>query len=131
MGADATGSVNRPDWLDGGYSPDGVTLLEVIDALDGEGYTGQFMAREGSIVECATCHAQTPANKMVGDHRLYRLEGASDPDDMVAVAALRCPSCGTPGTLVLKFGPEASAVDADVLRCLDVPAGAAEGGAVR
>ncbi len=119
--------MNRPDWLDGGYSPDGATLLEVIDALEAEGYTGQFMARPDSIVECATCHTQTPANKMVGDHRLYRLEGASDPDDMVAVAALRCPSCESRGTLVLKYGPESSSVDVDVLRCLDVPAGAAGG----
>jgi hypothetical protein len=67
---------------------------------------------------------------MVGDHRLYRLEGASDPDDMVAVAALRCPSCKTRGTLVLSYGPETSAVDADVLCCLDVPAGASGGDAV-
>jgi hypothetical protein len=119
------GSTNRPDWLDGGYSPDGMTLLEVIDALEDEGYGGQFIAREGSMVECATCHTRTPANEMVGDHRLFRLEGASDPDDMVAVAALRCPSCDTRGTLVLKFGPEASAIESDVLRCLDVPAGAA------
>jgi hypothetical protein len=89
------------------------------------------MAREDSMVECATCHARTPANHMVGDHRLYRLEGASDPDDMVAVAALRCPSCGTRGTLVLKFGPEASAEEADVLRCLDVPAGAPGGDSAR
>lgn len=118
---------NRPDWLDGGYSPDGRTLLEVIDALEAEGYTGQFMARAGSMVECATCHTSTPANEMVGDHRLYRLEGASDPDDMVAVAALRCPSCNTRGTLVLKFGPEASIEDAEVMCCLDVPAGAPGG----
>jgi hypothetical protein len=108
-----------------------VTLLEVIDAFEAEGYVGQFMARAGSLVECATCHISTPADKMVGDHRLYRLEGASDPDDMVAVAALRCPTCTALGTLVLKFGPEASAIDADVLRCLDVPAGAAGGDAVR
>lgn len=125
MDAAASSAVNRPDWLDGGYSPDGETLLQVIDAFEAEGYAGQFIARPGSIVECATCHTETPANKMVGDRRLHRLEGASDPDDMVAVAALRCPSCGTLGTLVLKFGPESSAVDADVLRCLDVPAGAA------
>jgi len=123
--------VPRPDWLDGGYSPDGMTLLEVIDSLEAEGYTGQLMAREGSTVECATCHTRTPADKMVGDHRLYRLEGASDPDDMVAVAALRCPNCGTLGTLVLSYGPESSAVDADVLRCLDVPAGAGGDEAVR
>ena len=122
---------SRPDWLDDGYSPDGTTLLDVIDALDAKGYAGQFMARDAAIVECATCHTRTPADKMVGDHRLYRLEGASDPDDMVAVAALRCPSCGTLGTLVLKFGPEASAIDAAVLRCLDVPAGAAGDESVR
>jgi len=123
VNASGSGAIPPGGGLDGG-APDGLTLLEVMDALEAEGYTGQFAAREGSIVECMTCKQTTPANEMVGEHRLFRLEGESDPDDMVAVAALRCPKCGTRGTLVLSYGPESSAVDADVLRCLDVPAGA-------
>lgn len=55
---------------------------------------------------------------------LYRVEGASDPDDMAAVVAVTCPRCSAKGALVLKYGPEASGADADVLLALpDPPAG--------
>ena len=104
-----------------GVGFDGLTLMNVLNHLENDGFTGQFVGREGSIVECTTCHTRTPAPKMAGDHRLIRIEGVSDPADMMAIAALRCPSCGTLGTLVLGYGPEASGVDIDVLRCLDVP----------
>jgi hypothetical protein len=39
------------------------------------------------------------------------LEGASDPDDELAIAAIRCPQCQASGTLVLNYGPSASAAD--------------------
>ena len=47
-----------------------------------------------------------------------RLEGASDPDDMVAIAAIVCPACATRGVLVLGFGPSSSLVDAETLQAL-------------
>jgi hypothetical protein len=50
---------------------------------------------------------------------LDRTEGASDPADMVAVAALVCPRCGARGTVALKYGPEASPEEDEVLRLLD------------
>ena len=43
-----------------------------------------------------------------------RLEGASDPDDMISVVAVTCPRCGTGGTLVLKYGPTAPENEAAV-----------------
>ena len=49
---------------------------------------------------------------------LRRLEGASDPDDMMAVVALECGVCGAAGTMVLGYGPSATAADSDVLRSL-------------
>jgi hypothetical protein len=49
---------------------------------------------------------------------LRRLEGASDPADMVAIVAVTCPRCGNQGTAVLAFGPAASAEDSDVLAVL-------------
>jgi hypothetical protein len=49
---------------------------------------------------------------------LRRMEGASDPGDMMAVVAIECPSCQAQGTLVLGFGPAASAEDSDVLLVL-------------
>ena len=65
----------------------------------------------------------TPANRRsmpraVTMSSLRRLEGASDPDDMLAVVALACPACGTQGTVVLGFGPNATAEDSDVLKAL-------------
>ena len=114
------GSANVPRE---GVSFDGLTLIEALEHLEGEGYGAQFIARDGGMIECATCRTVRHASEMTGDHRLIRLEGASDPADMVAVAALHCTNCDARGTLVLSYGPEASPEDADILRCLDVPAG--------
>ena len=118
--------MSQPDPGLEGVARDANTLLDVIATLEGEGFRGQFVARDGAEVECTKCKTRTPASEMAGDHRLRRLEGASDPADMLAVAALTCPSCGTKGTLVLNYGPEASSTDGEVLHCLDVPAGEAD-----
>jgi hypothetical protein len=37
---------------------------------------------------------------------------------MAAVIAVTCPRCSTRATLVVKYGPEASGADADVLLAL-------------
>ena len=42
---------------------------------------------------------------------LRRLEGASDPDDMLAVVAVECANCGLRGSLVLNYGPTATEDD--------------------
>jgi hypothetical protein len=52
-------------------------------------------------------------------NEILRIEGASDPDDEVAVVAMTCPSCGCKGTLVLKYGSEATPEESDVLRALE------------
>jgi hypothetical protein len=104
-----------------GVTFDGLTLFESLARLEQAGYTGQFIARDGGVLECTTCRTRTHASEVVSECRLIRIEGVSDPADMMAVAALRCPSCGTRGTVVLSYGPEASAEDADILHCLDVP----------
>jgi hypothetical protein len=49
---------------------------------------------------------------------LRRLEGASDPADMLAVVALECGVCNASGTMVLGYGPAAADADSDVLRAL-------------
>lgn len=71
-------------------------------------------ARPGGYVLCMCCHQETDASEMQVD-ALERVEGASDPADMLAVIALMCPVCDTHGTLVLGYGPEASPDDAEVL----------------
>src|ERR1700737_35441 len=60
------------------------TTLDVPGERESLGFTGQFMPREGGQVECLTCHRLSPADETVF-RELRRLEGASDPDDMLAV----------------------------------------------
>jgi hypothetical protein len=118
-----------------GAPSDNTTLLDVLARYETAGFTGQFGARPGGLVRCYTCGR---------DHRpdhvelvsLRRLEGASDPDDMLGVAALRCPACATRGTAVLGYGPDSAPEDGELLLSLEdlrgtespaVPAAAAPG----
>jgi hypothetical protein len=91
---------------------------EIVAALEEAGFGGQMAARPGGMIVCFTCHTESPAAE-VGLQVLRRTEGASDPADMLAVAGLICPRCGTRGTAVLGYGPEADSDDAEVLRHLD------------
>ncbi len=71
------------------------------------------------MIQCLTCRQESPAN----DFKLQamrRTEGASDPADMLAVVGLTCPNCGTQGTAVLGYGPEADPDDAEVMVRLGV-----------
>ena len=94
------------------------TIVEVLAKLEREGFVGQFVPRDGAEVECLQCHRRWPADK-TALRDLRRLEGASDPADMVAVVGLQCPLCGHRGTAVLSYGPEASGVDIEVLAQLE------------
>jgi hypothetical protein len=94
------------------------TILDVLGELEGLGFTGQFKPCEGGQVECLTCHRLSPADETVF-RQLRRLEGASDPDDMLAVVGLACPHCSAQGTAVLGYGPEAAAADTEVLQLLE------------
>src|SRR2546430_15244506 len=84
---------------------------------EAKGFTSQFGARPGGRIVCFGCHFEAPA----GDFELVsisRTEGASDPDDMLAVAALKSPQCRCQGTLVLNYGPAAGVDDVAVLQRL-------------
>ena len=70
-------------------------------------------------MKCGACRTESPAAD-VGVDGVERLEGVSDPGDMVAIVAGTCPACGARGTLTLSYGPSASADDADVLAALPV-----------
>jgi hypothetical protein len=100
------------------YASDGTTLLEVIRRLENEGYVGQMAASDDGMIRCFTCRQDSPAAD-VHIQLLRRTEGASDPADMVVVAALICPRCGAKGTVALKYGPEASPEEVEALRLLD------------
>jgi hypothetical protein len=99
-------------------APYGDTIAEAMQRLEAEGYTGQFAARDGATVLCFTCREESRATD-VHLHELLRTEGVSDTADETAIAALTCPRCGARGTVVLTYGPEASADDAEVLRLLE------------
>jgi hypothetical protein len=94
------------------------SITEVLAAFESDGYRAQFRVLDGGRVECLTCR-QVSAASDVELARLGRLEGASDPAEMLAVAALVCPHCHTRGTVVLGYGPEATREDSEVLLALD------------
>ena len=96
---------------------DGTTVATVLADYAAAGFDSSFTVLPGSRLECLGCRQTSPA-AMVTMASLRRLEGESDPDDMVAIAAVTCPACGDRGTLVLGFGPAASAEDSDALRDL-------------
>ena len=96
------------------------TLRAVIRELEHDGYTGQFAARAGGQVRCFSCDREFAPERTTVE-TLRRLEGASDPDDMLAVLPVTCPNCSTRGTLVLAYGPEASMEDSEVLAALPTP----------
>lgn len=92
----------------------GATLGEIMATLEEAGFTGQLAARPGGTILCFTCRQQSPAATFTLQAQ-RRTEGASDPDDMLAILGLVCPSCGAHGTIVLGYGPESDADDAEVL----------------
>jgi hypothetical protein len=102
------------------------TLLEVLGEFAARGSTGQFMAiapdagTGAGRIECTTCGTTFDARRPEV-LELRRLEGASDPDDMLAVAALICPNCSTRGALVLHYGPVSTPEDSAALLGLDRP----------
>jgi hypothetical protein len=96
-----------------GVPSDNTTLTAILDDYAAAGFEGHFEVNSESAVYCVTCGRDSdPAEFAMA--ALRRLEGASDPDDMLSVIAVRCPRCEARGTLVLGFGPNASDVEAAV-----------------
>lgn len=102
-----------------GAPSDGATLTEMINSLAEEGFVHQFSPVEGAAVECSQC-ATTVGADALDVTSIRRLEGASDPDDMMSLIAARCPNCDALGTLLLGYGVNASVDDADISRALNV-----------
>ncbi len=96
-------------------NPTDTPLGHVLDEMTGD--AAGFRSRAGARIECLTCHRDFPADGVDADH-LSRLEGASDPDDMVVVVPVVCPHCRAAGALVLPYGADAPADDGDVLRAM-------------
>jgi hypothetical protein len=100
-----------------GVPSDNTTLSAVLAEFAAAGHDGQFEVVAADGVCCVACSGvSAPAEYHVAAWR--RLEGASDPDDMLSVVAVTCPSCDRRGALVLGFGPTAAADEAAVGRGL-------------
>jgi hypothetical protein len=110
----------RSDHPLAGVARDATSILAVVQAFEREGYTAQFAVRDGGRIACIACGTLVDPGR-VEVHHFRRMEGASDPDDMLALAALTCPHCRARGTLVLAFGPMAPDADMDVLLRLEDP----------
>lgn len=99
---------------------DNTTLRAVLSGYAQAGFDADFMiedAEQAVVVRCVTCgFASSPEDIVL--YSLRRVEGASDPADMAAVLALECPKCAARGTAVVRFGPEASVAEGDVMRAV-------------
>jgi hypothetical protein len=102
------------------------TLVEVLTDLSEQGYREDFFVQEDGQVRCGRCRELSDPEALDLDG-LRRLEGTSDPADMSAVLALRCPRCGAHGTAVVRYGSEAGPGEALLLRHLDDPPGRQSG----
>ena len=96
---------------------DRTTLRDVIERYRESGFTADFFAEEGCALRCGSCNSVLDAVRL-SMHSIRRMEGASDPSDMLAVIATTCPVCAAQGTAVLGYGPMASSVDADVFTAM-------------
>lgn len=96
----------------------GPTITDFLADFAKEGYHGTFRTRPEGRLECGECHEALDPGR-VTLHSIRRVEGVSDPDDMAAIAALRCPECGARGTATFCVGTTCPPEDGLVLRALD------------
>lgn len=99
-------------------TPSGLTITDALAEFEMRGYVGQFSVAKDGHLECTGCGGHC-APKDVALEAMRRVEGASDPADMVFIGALRCESCGHAGTTVLTYGTNAPPAEAEILRFLD------------
>lgn len=100
-----------------GVPSDNTTLVAVLDGIAEEGYDGDFFVTGDGLLHCAQCGVELDASRFEVD-AVRRMEGASDPDDMVAVVVARCPACAAAGTAVVGLGPTAQGEEHAVMTAL-------------
>lgn len=101
-----------------GVPSDNTTLLEVLDEFAARGFAATMWVTQEGMLRCEGCGREFEPTQ-VPVHEVRRLEGASDPDDMIAVVAVECGGCGLRSTIVLHYGPEASPEEQEVLMHLE------------
>jgi hypothetical protein len=95
-----------------------LTVLAAVQLLEADGYTTPIKVLPDGSIRCGSC-AQTHAIKSALVDRVFRFEGASDPDDEAIVLGLRCPHCDAKSVLVSAFGPNAEPAVLQQLVLLD------------
>lgn len=79
------------------------TVSGALSRLAEEGYTEDFSAGAHGV-QCKHCEA-THSSEGALVERVYRFEGASNPEDQAIVLGLRCRECSAKGVLVSGYGP--------------------------
>lgn len=107
---------------DAGDAPESMTaadvsLIEALDRFGQAGWTANHLAAPDGHVRCGDCNVESAAASITIDAR-HRLEGASDPQDMIYVFGFSCPACGTPGVIAAGYGPAASEQDQRLIAAL-------------
>ena len=95
-----------------------LTVLAAVQLLEAEGYTTPITVQPDGTIQCGSC-SETCAIQNVQVDRVFRFEGASDPDDEAIVLGLRCPQCDAKSVLVSAFGPNAEPAVLQQLVLLD------------
>ena len=96
-----------------GAPSDNTTLLSILTSFEDQGFTAQLIPAGNASVQCGVCNETSPASAFEVS-AMRRLEGASDPDDMLTIIGARCPRCSSAGALILGYGPNASQEDAAI-----------------
>lgn len=97
-------------------SPNGAA--EAVELLRADGY-GDSIEVSADGIWCGGCNCTHPPSGMVQE-RIYRFEGASNPEDMSIVVGLRCQICGRSGIVVSAYGPDADPRLFDILNRIPI-----------
>jgi len=89
------------------------SLAATVGQLTAAGFAADLAATDGSVRDLGAGVDHDPASLVAV--QLHRFEGSSDPDDEVLVVAVATDDGSPLGTLVVPYGPGASAAEADVL----------------
>ena len=98
---------------------DATTLLSVLTAAAEAGYRDQIMVTDDGRLRCTKCDTTVSAADFHVEG-FQRLEGASDPADMLIVVWGHCAGCDRGGVAIIGYGPNAGPADSDVLDALDL-----------
>lgn len=95
------------------------TVSAVSDRAARLGYGGTATTTDGGHIRCGSCDVVFDATGYQVDYE-HRLEGASDVADSMLLVAGTCPACNARWSLLLGYGPNATAFDADALEAIDL-----------